>query len=276
MTDAIRAADTARAAYSSARNCAESVLSAIQAEVDLPGVPEATGSGFTTGIGNTGCVCGALAGGVMMLGAYAETEDLAPEARRLRAEALSAEFIERFKERWGATCCRVIKRGQEPASREWATHCAGITEHAAALALEMIEDARGGTARRYGPRDLTAVAQRLALGVLSGGALGLATTLVAALLGVEASWPVVAGAVLGLVVALLAEAGTSRPRFYLRVLKVAGLAAGVVAALVAMTDGQIVSRVLTGLLSAGVAAPIIALALLVLALVRGYEFMRFR
>lgn len=276
MTDAIRTADSARADYASARNCAESVLRAVQAEVELPGVHEAAGSGFTSGIGNTGCVCGALAGGVMMLGAYAETEDLAPEARRLHAEELSAAFLERFTAEWGGTCCRVIKRGHVAGSQESAEHCAGITEYAAALALRMIDDARGASPRRYGSRDVTAIVERLALGLLAGGALGLAAMLVAVLLGAAWSWSVVAGAVLGLAVAFFAETGTSRARFLLRVLKTAGLVAGVVAAVAAMVDGQAASDALANLLSAGVAAPMLGLGLLALAVVRGYELLRFR
>ncbi|MBE0476059.1 MAG: C_GCAxxG_C_C family protein [Coriobacteriia bacterium] len=278
-----RAADAARADHASARNCAESVLRAVTAEGGLPAVPESAGSGFTSGIGNTGCLCGALAGGVIVLGAYAETEGSAPEARRLRAEELSAEFLARFKERWGSTCCRVITRGFVPGTREAAARCAEVTENAAALAAAMVGDARAeaGSARRHGARDVTAAAERLAKGTLAGAGAGLAVSAAGALLAGGApagGLPPLLLALAGLALAAAAERGAPALRRAGRALHVAGLA-GSALALAALTAPPARAALAAGLAGGGAWSAAGALAFAALAVpaaLRAYELGRYR
>lgn len=277
MTAHIRVADAARADYAAAHNCAESVIRSLRDGADLAFLHEASGSGFTSGIGNSGCVCGALAGAVMAMGAYAESEALPPEAQRLRAETLSAQLIERFKERWGATCCRVIKRGMDPGSRESATHCADITESTAALVLEIIGEARQApAATRMGSRDATAMAQRLAASMLAGSSVGFAVALGVALLGRVTAWPVVAGSVLGLAVAAFAEAGPPRARLGRRILGALGLVAGTLGVFLALLGGESAVGVFAAMRGSWIVLAPVGLGLLVLALVRAYEVFRYR
>lgn len=279
MTDAVRASESARYDYASARNCAESVLRAVQGELALPSIPESAGSGFTSGIGDAGCVCGALAGAVMLLGAYAETEDLMPEARRLRAEQLAATFHARFKARWGSTCCRVIKRGMASGSTEALAHCADITEHAAALAVEIIEEARGGTPRRFGPRDLTALAERLSTGILAGGAIGVLLIGLARVTGPTAPLFGLPLMVAGLIIAVAGGRGAGGARA-LRFLTGVGMLAAAVGVLCAISSPSGGLATIVATLSATALGAafgwVLGLAALTRAVVRAYGLVRYR
>jgi len=58
-----RAGEFARAHFKTGANCAESVLRAVPAAIGDRSLrlPEAIGTGWTAGIGEGGCLCGALA-----------------------------------------------------------------------------------------------------------------------------------------------------------------------------------------------------------------------
>ena len=279
MTDAVRASESARYDYASARNCAESVLRAVQGERALPSIPESAGSGFTSGIGDAGCVCGALAGAVMLLGAYAETEDLMPEARRLRAEGLAATLHTRFKARWGSTCCRVIKRGMSGGSTEALSHCADITEYTAALTVEIIEEARGVPLRRFGPRDLTALAERLSTGILAGGAIGVLVVGLTDASGPAAPLLALPLMTAGLIVAVVGGRGAAGARA-LRFLTGTGMlsaAAGVILAILSPTGSlATIVATLVATASGAVFGWALGLAALVRAVVRVYGLARYR
>ena len=60
--------------------------------------------GFAGGIGNTGAVCGAVAGAVMAIGLKTEKGDTVEEA--LRALAVVREFRRRFEAEMGDITCR--------------------------------------------------------------------------------------------------------------------------------------------------------------------------
>ncbi|MDF1542819.1 MAG: C-GCAxxG-C-C family protein [Anaerosomatales bacterium] len=272
-----QAAEEARGCFTDGRNCAESVLVALSGCPGVPEMPDGIGSGFTSGIGKTGCVCGALAAGVMSLSAWVDTQGLEPMAQRERAEELSAEFTRRFTERWGATCCRVIERGMEEGSNEAAAHCASITEFSAGLVAEMIAEA-GSAGRAWAARDVAEAVRRGALDVGAGLAVGLA---------VGAVWPPAAAAsvivaMLGsLLMALVAEPGAPAARRAGRGLRVAGLASAALLAVVAVVaPGAVADAVGTGLLGASAGAAtarvMLSLALLVIAGLAVYELRRFR
>ncbi len=87
-------------------NCSQSVIGAYAEEL---GVPEETAlrmaAGFGGGIGRCGEACGALTGGVMVIGLREGSAEADPAAKQRAYEATRA-FVEAFRARNGATTCR--------------------------------------------------------------------------------------------------------------------------------------------------------------------------
>jgi len=84
-------------------NCAEAVMEAIRKHYS-PETPEsivATVSGFGGGSG-AGCICGAVAGGTVVLGLVLHDKKAALH--------LTKELHTWFKEKYGVTCCRTIRQ----------------------------------------------------------------------------------------------------------------------------------------------------------------------
>jgi C_GCAxxG_C_C family probable redox protein len=275
--------EDARSCFTDGSNCAESVLTALSSHPAVASLPTASGSGFTSGIGHSGCVCGALAASVMVLGAYAEGQECEPAARRELAEKLSAECAERFKEQWGATCCRTLKRGHTDGSDSAAAHCAKITEFSAALANEIIANQSGASTRRWAARDIVSAAYRISLDVLSALAVAAAAIVITdvvtgAVAAVELLLlaAVVAGAALG----VFAEI-TDAARMAGRALRTLGIAAAGALALTSVVLPMAPMLVVEALLSpwsgpAGLLVRVIlAVALALIAGLRIYGLKRF-
>lgn len=86
---------------------AESVLLAVcqelDFEVDNEIIPKIA-FGFAGGLGNTGAVCGAVAGGVMAISLLTERGDTMEES--LRTLEVVKEFRRRFEDQMGTISCR--------------------------------------------------------------------------------------------------------------------------------------------------------------------------
>lgn len=91
-------------------NCCQCVMLACS---DLSGLPEdAAYAGFCFGAGmNCGSICGALTGGLMVLGASLPRQEVV--ANRPLARAAALELEKRFKEKFGTLECRDIIREHE-------------------------------------------------------------------------------------------------------------------------------------------------------------------
>jgi C_GCAxxG_C_C family probable redox protein len=251
----------ARERFSDGRNCAQAVIGSLSGAPGMPTVPETLGAGFTTGIGGSGCVCGALAGGVAMLGEYAGTLGLEAVATRLLAEELAAKLHGRFKTRFGTACCRVIKRGQVPGSDEWLSGCAELTEATVRMIADIVSE-HGGSARRsrWAIADVLSTARRTALSVLAGGAVA-ALLASAAPTGTAGAAFAIATVGIG-VAAVVFELGGTLSRRLGRWLRTAGgVAAG--AAGVAVLVAPTASGAHLGVLLAPDAVVVIARVLLV-------------
>jgi C_GCAxxG_C_C family probable redox protein len=89
--------------------CSEAVLLAacqeFEIEIDDKIIPRIA-SLFAGGIGNTGAVCGAVAGAVMAIGLMKERGDTMEEG--LRALGVAAEFRRRFEAEMGTINCREL------------------------------------------------------------------------------------------------------------------------------------------------------------------------
>ena len=104
--------------------CSESVIFSLRKhfQVDISDDAIAMSSGFPWGLGGPGCLCGAAAGGTMMIG-YFFGRKAPGDPKVKRCFDLTAEFHDAFKNEFGATCCRVLTKGMEKHSQERKNHC---------------------------------------------------------------------------------------------------------------------------------------------------------
>lgn len=118
-------------------NCAESIFLAFR-EIAAPDLSEdmvRIATPFGGGIGRSGCLCGALSGGVIILGAARGRTT--PETPRKESYELSSEFHNRFKSKFGATCCRVLVKA-EFGSKEQGERCYQIITGSAELLMKFL------------------------------------------------------------------------------------------------------------------------------------------
>ena len=101
-------ADTAGGYHKKGFNCAESIFLALRefAAPDLGEEMVRLATPFGGGLGRSGCVCGALSGAVMIIGA-ARGRVSADIPRKISYE-LANEYHNIFRGKFGATCCRVL------------------------------------------------------------------------------------------------------------------------------------------------------------------------
>lgn len=123
--------------------CSEAVVKTINDELGKPFSDEVTklASGFPIGVGKSGCLCGAVSGGVMALGmVYGRCHG---EAMHEDMFKHAADLNDRIKELYKSTCCRVMTRNFEFQSPERKAHCIKITgEVAAYIAEKLIDDGK--------------------------------------------------------------------------------------------------------------------------------------
>jgi len=120
--------------------CSEAVFHVINKHLGYPVPEEAVriASGFPIGIGKTGCVCGALSGGVMALGLKFGRS--APGGQAPKILEASGKLAERFKNRFVHTCCREITKAVQFASQDRREKCIAITGAVVVDVLELLEE----------------------------------------------------------------------------------------------------------------------------------------
>lgn len=120
--------------------CSEAIFYVFNEALGNPLPVEAVrlASGFPVGMGAVGiggCTCGALAGGIMVLGMVYGRSSPGDSAPLVLAKA--KELHDWFKSEKGSTCCRVLIRGLEFGSQGHIDQCVSFTgdvaEHLAAL-----------------------------------------------------------------------------------------------------------------------------------------------
>jgi C_GCAxxG_C_C family probable redox protein len=94
---------------------------------------EALTVGMGSGLGGSGCLCGAVNGAVVGLGLFLAGCDA---SKRINAKAIRAhaKYLEKaFRSRFGATCCRILMKKNSKNQR-----CAEQTAFAAEVAASII------------------------------------------------------------------------------------------------------------------------------------------
>ena len=124
--------------------CCEALMQAIRDnfELDVPKEVIAMSSGMAVGVGGSGCICGALNGGVMALGMFfGRTEPNGPkDPVVVKCKELTHELHDWFKANNGknAICCRVLTREFDMSKGEHKEQCIRFTGLAAWKVADMI------------------------------------------------------------------------------------------------------------------------------------------
>lgn len=134
---AIEARNKAGNYFKEGYNCAEAIFLTFR-EILAPEMDPAMiklVTGFGSGVGESGCMCGALTGSVVALNMVkGRTTNL--ESRE-EAYKYAKEFSERFTEKFGVTCCRALNPYPYE-SREHLVNCLKITGNTGKLLMEFI------------------------------------------------------------------------------------------------------------------------------------------
>ncbi|KLU64117.1 putative redox-active protein [Desulfosporosinus acididurans] len=120
--------------------CSESVIHTLNELLGWPFDPSISrlASGFPIGIGKSGCVCGAISGGVMALGmAYGRDHGNPMNSKML---PIAADLHDHIKKLYRSTCCRVITKDLVFDSPERKAHCVKITGEVAAWITDKLLD----------------------------------------------------------------------------------------------------------------------------------------
>ncbi|MCL6271854.1 C-GCAxxG-C-C family protein [Sansalvadorimonas sp. 2012CJ34-2] len=121
--------------------CSETVFSVVNDHLGQPADPAMVkmASGFPVGIAHSGCICGAVAGGVMALGLDRGREK-AGEKVSEELFPLSAELHDRFILRNKYVCCRKLIKNMEFGSTEHIQQCIRFTGEIAADVVDLLEN----------------------------------------------------------------------------------------------------------------------------------------
>jgi len=115
-------AEKAGTLFDGGYNCAQAVLQATTGRND-PELLTMAGA-FGGGIGRSGCLCGAVTGGVMALGLLGEG-------------GRNGELVTAFRREFRTTCCRGLSSDYRWMSREHKANCRRLTVRAAELVEEL-------------------------------------------------------------------------------------------------------------------------------------------
>lgn len=119
--------------------CAEAVLVALNHGLD-GGLSEAKAvamaAPFCDAIGKSGCLCGALSGGLMAVGLFGGNDKPYRHRREIRAAA--RQLHDTFKDAHGAACCRTLSRKDGDDKTVHFMRCADRTAEATEMAARLI------------------------------------------------------------------------------------------------------------------------------------------
>lgn len=120
-------------------NCSESLFRAYLDILPNDFSPEVAriASTFGGGLGRSGCSCGALTGAELVLGMLVGRDTNADDLDRIYE--LSGELHNRFKDKFGSTCCRVLNK-EDYQSQDHLRRCLKITGGAAMILMQFLQE----------------------------------------------------------------------------------------------------------------------------------------
>ena len=121
--------------------CSEAVLTVLNQGLKgglAPEIAVRITSGLPEGFGGSGCTCGALSAGIISLGLFLGRDGPGILNNRM-VYAASRELHERFKTKFGSTCCRVLTKNIELGTKHHfdfcARHAGEVAEQTARIVL---------------------------------------------------------------------------------------------------------------------------------------------
>ena len=123
--------------------CSESVLVMLNQGFGVGLAPETAagmGAGFCEGMGGAGCTCGALSGAIVGLGMVLGPYQKNGVGKKLFRQ-LTQQMHDRFRERFKATCCRVLTKQVKQDKKAHFANCKMLTIGSAEIVVEMIIEA---------------------------------------------------------------------------------------------------------------------------------------
>lgn len=120
--------------------CSEALLKAFNEHYDLGLTSDLLkiATGFGAGFGASKCSCGSLTGGVMVLSLVAGRNS--PEESETQAFDVVSLLHDRFKDAFGATCCRSLTKKLEWGSTDHHDYCVKYVEGAAKLVDDILRE----------------------------------------------------------------------------------------------------------------------------------------
>jgi C_GCAxxG_C_C family probable redox protein len=115
--------------------CSEAVLTVLNQGLKgglAPEIAVRITSGLPEGFGGSGCTCGALSAGIIALGLFLGRNGPGIMNNR-KVYTASRELHERFKTKFGATCCRVLTKNIELGTKHHFEFC---TRHAGEVSAQ--------------------------------------------------------------------------------------------------------------------------------------------
>lgn len=91
---------------------------------------------FSGGMGS-GCLCGAIAGAQIIIGSLYGRNN--KQGNEVLARAKAKELIQKFVEKHGATCCRVLTRGLDMGSAKRKAHCTNMVDTCENIVKELLK-----------------------------------------------------------------------------------------------------------------------------------------
>ena len=124
--------------YLSGFNCAEAVFSAFRDSLKL-NLDTKIATAMGGGIGGAKNICGALNGGIIILGALFGRNQ--PNVKVEKIYSLSKSFHDKFKDSFSTTSCFEITKDFEWKSPAHKEHCSKIASKTAEILAELINSA---------------------------------------------------------------------------------------------------------------------------------------
>ena len=122
-------------------SCSESVLKALVNNFDMNVNNDIVrvASGFSGGMGGSGCTCGTISGAIIGIGLiFGRSEGNDPSIKK--AKELSKKIHDTFKEEHHATCCRALTKNLSPGSVERFNQCSSFVGEVAYETSKLIAD----------------------------------------------------------------------------------------------------------------------------------------
>ncbi|MCD7878448.1 MAG: C-GCAxxG-C-C family protein [Candidatus Gastranaerophilales bacterium] len=117
-------------------SCSESIVKAAADKGYISQEALAIATAFSGGMGIK-CVCGAVAGAAMVIGAMFGRNDKDKDG--MKARALVKEFNEIHAQKYKVNCCKVLSAGFEFHSPERKQHCAGMVADCSQILEDLLK-----------------------------------------------------------------------------------------------------------------------------------------